>query len=363
MIRVRPFTHTSGPARVVFGRGSRHRAGDEVRALGATRALVLCTPQQRTVAERVAERLGGLGAGLFDGAAMHTPVEVTGRALDALADSRADCVVAVGGGSTTGLGKAIAARTGVPQVVVPTTYAGSEVTSILGETEKGLKTTRRGPEILPEVVLYDPELTDTLPVALTVTSGLNAMAHAAEGVYARDGSPIFTLMAVEGLRALREALPALVRDPADPSGRDRALYGAWLCGTVLGGVGMSIHHKLCHTLGGALDLPHAETHAILLPHTVAFVEETVPEALTPVAELFGGNAGQGLHDFATLLRAPLSLAQLGVTEDELDRVADLATADHYWSPRPVERPALRELLQRAWKGDPPARTDDEGRLA
>ena len=358
MTGVEPFTHTSGPARILFGRGSLEQTSDEVRRLGATRALVLCTPQQRNVAESLAQRLADLGAGIFDGAAMHTPVGVTGRALDALVNSRADCVVAVGGGSTTGLGKAIAARTGVPQVVVPTTYAGSEVTPILGETENGLKTTRRGPEILPEVVVYDPELTDTLPLALTVTSGLNAMAHAAEGVYARDGSPVYTLMAVEGLRALRDALPALVRDPADQSGRDRALYGAWLCGTVLGGVGMSVHHKLCHTLGGALDLPHAETHAILLPHTIAFVEAAVPDALAPVADLFGGSAGQGLHDFEALLGAPLSLAQLGVTEDELDRVADLATADPYWSPRPVERTALRGLLQHAWKGDRPAGPDE-----
>jgi maleylacetate reductase len=351
---VHPFTHTSSPARVVFGRGTVGQVGDEVRRLGATRALVLCTPQQRDVAAAMSEKLERLAAGVFDGAVMHTPVDVTDRAVETLASQEADCVVAVGGGSTTGLGKAIAARTGVPQVVVPTTYAGSEVTPILGETENGVKTTRRGPEILPETVIYDPDLTDTLPLPLTVTSGLNAMAHAAEGVYAQDGSPIYTLMAVEGLRALRDALRVLSRDPADRDSREQALYGAWLCGTVLGGVGMSIHHKLCHTLGGALDLPHAETHAVLLPHTIAFVEEAVPDALAPVARLFGGRAGSGLHDFAESLDAPLRLADLGVEEVQLDRVADLAMASPYWSPRPLERAPIRQLLQRAWNGERPA---------
>lgn len=347
------FTHTGLPARIIFGRGSIDQTAAEIRQLGASRALVLSTPHQRVEAEALAARLGPLAAAVFDGATMHTPVEVTARAVQALAEARADCVVSLGGGSTTGLGKAIAARTDVPQVVIPTTYAGSEVTPILGETEAGIKTTRRGPGILPEVVIYDPDLTDSLPAALSVTSGLNAMAHAAEGVYAKDGSPIFTLMAVEGLRALRDALPVITQDPRDRDGRDLALYGAWLCGTVLGGVGMSIHHKLCHTLGGSLDLPHAETHAILLPHTIGFVEQTVPDALTPVAQLFGGRAGTGLYDFAQKVSAPLRLADLGVSEDQLDKVADLATANPYWSPRPIDRQAIRSLLQEAWAGERP----------
>lgn len=347
------FTHTASPARIVFGRGAIRQTADELRLLGATRALVLCTPHQRADAEALAHRLGSLSAGVFDGATMHTPVEVTARAVQALAHARADCVVALGGGSTTGLGKAIAARTGVAQVVIPTTYAGSEVTPILGETKAGIKTTRRGPEILPEVVIYDPDLTDTLPGPLSITSGLNAMAHAAEGVYARDGSPIFTLIAVEGLRALRDALPVIARDPADRDSRDRALYGAWLCGTVLGGVGMSIHHKLCHTLGGSLDLPHADTHAILLPHTNGFVEQAIPQVLAPVADLFGGKAGAGLHDFARSVAAPMRLADLGVTQAQLDQMADQATANPYWCPRPLDRQAIRSLLQRAWAGDRP----------
>ncbi|WP_089302597.1 maleylacetate reductase [Haloechinothrix alba] len=353
------FVHSSLPTRVVFGRGRLGQVAEEAVRLEGTRALVLSTPHQRPEAERVAEHLGRLAAGVFDQATMHTPVEVTERAIATLRSSNADCVVSVGGGSTIGLAKAIAVRTGVPQVAIPTTYAGSEVTPILGETEDGVKTTRRGPEILPETVIYDPGLTDTLPVSLSVTSGLNSMAHAVEGIYARDGSPIHTLVAMEGLRAMRDALPTLVHDPADAAARDLALYGAWLCGTVLGAVGMSVHHKLCHTLGGSLDLPHAETHAILLPHTIGFVEETVPRQLAPVAELFGGEAGGGLHDFAASLGAPLRLSDLGIAEADLDRMAELATANPYWSPRPLDRDAIRSLLQRAWSGERPNTLPEE----
>ncbi|MFD7004730.1 maleylacetate reductase [Rhodococcus jostii] len=353
---VRPFVHSGSPARIVFGRGARDGVKEEVERLGARRAVVLSTPQQRESARRLADDLGALGVGVLDRATMHTPVEVTAQALVEIEQLDADCVVALGGGSTTGLGKAIAARTGLPQVAVPTTYAGSEVTPILGETENGVKTTRRGPEILPETVVYDPALTDSLPIPLSIASGLNAMAHAAEGVYARDGSPIFTLMALEGLAALRDALRELTIDPADHGARDRALYGAWLCGTVLGGVGMSVHHKLCHTLGGALDLPHAQTHAILLPHTIGFVEETEPTVLAPVADLFGGSAGRGLHDFAVEVGAPLRLSELGVTPEQLDRVADLALAAPYWSPRPLDRDSIRRLLQHAYDGTCPEST-------
>lgn len=211
----------------------------------------------------------------------------------------------------------------------------------------------RGPEILPEVVIYDAELTLGLPVAISMTSGLNAMAHAAEALYAQDRNPIASLMAVEGLRAMVEALARVKAEPKNIAARETALYGAWLCGTVLGAVGMSLHHKLCHTLGGSLDLPHAETHAVLLPHTVAYVEQAVPDLLAPLAALVGGKAGAGLFDFAARLGAPSSLAALGLQLGDLDPMAELATANPYWCPRPIEKTAIRDLLQRAFEGARP----------
>jgi maleylacetate reductase len=281
---------------------------------------------------------------------MHTPVDVTEDALKVVADTGADCVVSLGGGSTTGLGKAIAYRTDLPQIVIPTTYAGSEVTPILGQTEGGRKTTVRNASILPEVVIYDPDLTLDLPVGMSVTSGLNAMAHAVEGLYAQDRNPVSTLMALDGLRAFRESLPILVNSPHDTDARAQALYGAWLCGTVLGTVGMALHHKICHTLGGSFDTPHAETHAVMLPHTAAFNAQAACEELAPAADIFGGSIGGGLWDFAKSIGAPLSLRDFGLTEADLDRAAAIATENPYWNPRPIDQASIRTLLQQAWEG-------------
>lgn len=348
------FTYTANPVTVDFAPGASRSVGDWVKRLGRGRAIVLSTPQQAGDAERMVKELGALGAGVFAGAAMHTPVAVTEEAIARLNTLSADCIVSLGGGSTTGLGKALALRTGLPQIAVATTYAGSEVTDILGQTEDGVKTTVRDPKIRPQVVIYDPDLTLGLPVAMSVTSGLNAMAHAAEALYAKDRNPISTLMALEGLRAMRDALPVIISDPQNAEARASALYGAWMCGTVLGMVAMALHHKICHTLGGSFDTPHAETHAIMLPHTVAFNAAEVPDLLAPVGELFGASAGAGLWDFAHSIGAPLALRDLGLTETDLDRAAKIATENPYWNPRPIERSSIRRLLQGAWEGSRPS---------
>lgn len=348
------FTYVANPARIVFGAGASARVADELRALGRRRALVLSTPVQKSEAEALAGRLGGLAAGVFAEATMHTPIEVTDRAVAAYEAAGAECIIALGGGSTIGLGKAIAWRNDAPQIVVPTTYAGSEVTPILGQTADGVKSALRDPRVLPEVVIYDPELTLSLPVKMSVNSGLNAIAHAVEGLYAQDRNPISSLMAVEGVRALHQALPAIVENPTDLTARATALYGSWLCGTVLGAVGMALHHKLCHTLGGSFDLPHAETHAVMLPHTAAYNAIAAARELAAAADLFGGSAGGGLYDFAARLGAPRALRDLGLKETDLDRAADLAVKNSYWNPREIKREPIRTLLQHAWEGARPA---------
>ncbi|MGO6984281.1 maleylacetate reductase [Rhizobium leguminosarum] len=350
----RTFNYQGSAAHIVFGEGRGQTAGEWIEKLDCSRALVLSTPHQKAEAEALAARLGPLSAGVFAGAVMHTPVEVTEAAMEVVRRIGADCVVSLGGGSTTGLGKAIAYRTDLPQVVIPTTYAGSEVTSILGQTEGGRKTTVKDARILPEVVIYDAALTTGLPVGLSVTSGLNAMAHAMEALYAQDRNPISSLMAVEGLRAFKSALPAIVAAPGDLAVRADGLYGAWLCGTVLGTVGMALHHKICHTLGGTFDTPHAETHAIMLPHTASFNVVAVPELLAPVAEIFGGSVGGGLWDFGRSINAPTALKDLGLTQTDLDRASQIAVENPYWNPRPIDRQSIRELLQQAWEGNRPA---------
>lgn len=348
------FASSFNPARIVFGRGAITRLAEEIRRLGCSKALILSTPVQLPDAQDLASRLGPLSGGVFSRAAMHTPVNVTEEALAQFGAIAADCVVSFGGGSTIGLGKAIAWRNDTRQIVVATTYAGSEVTPILGETEAGLKITKRDPRILPETVIYDPDLTLGLPVPMSVASGLNAIAHAVEALYAQDRNPISSLQAAEGIRALQDALPRIMRRPDEPDARTLALYGSWLCGTVLGTVGMALHHKLCHTLGGSFDLPHAETHAILLPHSVAYNALAAQQELRPLIDLFGPAPAAGLYDFAQTLHAPQALRDLGLAEIDLDKAADIAVTNPYWNPRPIERAAIRDLLQHAWEGSRPS---------
>lgn len=347
------FSYQGSAARIVFGNGASADVGEWIEKLGCRRALVLSTPHQASDGQSLSDGLGALSVGTFAEATMHTPVEVTERAVARAAELGADCVVSLGGGSTAGLGKAMAYRTNILQVVVPTTYAGSEVTNILGQTENGRKTTVRHDSIIPEVVIYDPALTLGLPVGMSVTSGLNAMAHAIEGLYAEDRNPVSSLMAIEGLRAFAASLPDIVREPRNAEARSKALYGAWLCGTVLGAVGMSLHHKICHTLGGSFELPHAETHAVMLPHTAGFNAGAAKDELSGAAEIFGGTIGGGLWDFAKSLGAPMTLHELGLGESDLDRAAEIAVQNPYYNPRPIDRTSIRALLQAAWEGRRP----------
>jgi maleylacetate reductase len=351
---VTPFIYTALPGRVIFGSGTLAQLTAEVAALGLERVLVLSTPQQALHAEALSQQLGARSAGTCALATMHTPVAVTEQAMVVVRERRVDGLVAVGGGSTIGLSKALALRTDLPQVVVPTTYAGSEMTPILGETTNGVKTTQRTLAVLPEVVIYDVDLTRSLPPALSGTSGLNAMAHAVEALYAQDRNPIIDLLALEALGALARALPKVVDHPDDHEARSAALYGAWLCGTCLGSVGMSLHHKLCHTLGGAFDLPHAQTHAVMLPHTVAYNAPSVSHVMGRLAQAIDApSAASGLSALARRVGAPRSLRELGMPEAGIGHATQLAMAKPYWNPRALEPGPLQALLTRAWAGDEP----------
>ena len=348
------FVYEALPARVLFGRGTLAELEQEAARLGLQRVLVLSTPEQRGQAERAAALLGGRTAGLFSEAAMHTPVDVTLRALDAVKAAGADGVLAVGGGSAVGLGKAIALRTDLPQIVVPTTYAGSEATPILGQTEDGLKTTQRTLKVLPEVIVYDVDLTFSLPVRGSMTSGLNAIAHAAEALYAPDGNPMISVMAEQGIAALLDGLPRIAAKADDADGRSQALYGAWLCGACLGAVGMSLHHKICHTLGGTFDLPHAETHAVMLPHSLAFNLPAAADARSRLARLLGSdNPALALAEFSERIGAPRALRSIGMPEDGIAKAAEIAVRNPYANPRPIEKTAIEAMLRRAWAGDWP----------
>jgi maleylacetate reductase len=350
------FVYTSHPGRVVFGAGALRHLEREIGLLGARRALVLSTPEQKAQAQAVAARLGAHCAGVFAQAVMHVPIETARAARELALEIGADCAVAIGGGSTTGLGKAIALESALPILAIPTTYAGSEMTSIYGITEGGLKKTGRDARVLPRTVIYDPELTLGLPPAMSCTSGMNAIAHAVEALYAVDANPVISLIAEEGIRALATGLPAVLAAPGDIAARANALYGAWLCGMALNGCAMALHHKLCHTLGGSFNLPHAETHTVVLPHAVAYNTRAAPEAMARIARALGTeDAAGGLYALEQRLGTPTSLAAIGMPADGLDRAADLAVAAPYPNPRPLERVAIRALLDDAYHGRPPAR--------
>ncbi|CAI4217656.1 unnamed protein product [Parascedosporium putredinis] len=353
------FEYAANRSKVLFGSGTIAKLPNILASRGLSRPLLLSTPQQLDQAQQVQKLLSGEAAGIFSEATMHTPVEVTDRAVEFAKSTKADSLVSIGGGSTIGLGKAIGIRTGLYHITIPTTYAGSEVTPILGETSDGLKTTRSDPSILPDAVIYDVDLTMTLPVGLSAYSGINAIAHAVEALYAQNTNPIIKMFAQEGVRSLAAALPEISKDPASQAARSSALYGAWLCGVCLGSVGMSIHHKLCHTLGGSFNLPHAETHTIVLPHALSYNASQVPHDMQRIASALGddrGDAISGLNALLDKLPVKRGLRELGMREEDIDKAADIAMTKAYWNPRPTERDAIRELLRRAWAGEP-ARAD------
>lgn len=353
MTDIAPFLFKGIPTRVIFGSGTLSQTAAEVERLGAKAALVLSTPHQQSDAEALAALLGPLSAGVCGMAVMHTPTEVTTRAIEMVRATEADALVSLGGGSTIGLGKALSIRTGLPHLAIPTTYAGSEMTDILGETENGAKTTRRDPNIRPATVIYDVNLTLGLPSELTVTSALNAAAHAIEALYAADRNPVISQMAAAGLVALHRGVPRVVANPLDLAGRHDVLHGAWMCSTVLGQAEMGLHHKLCHVLGGSFDLPHAQTHAILLPHTAGFNAAAAADLLAPATAVFGADLGGGLWDFAKAAGAPLALADFGFGEKDLARAAEIATRNRYANPRTFSEQDIIELLRAAVHGARP----------
>jgi len=349
------FTYQSLPMRVRLAVDAIATVGEELDRAGLSGALVLCTPKQRPLAQTVLDSLGGRGAGIFDQARMHVPVETADTAIKAARDVGADCCVVVGGGSSIGLGKAIALDSPLPIIAIPTTYAGSEMTPIWGLTRDGRKQTGRDPAVLPTSVIYDPAVTTTLPAGISAASGLNAMAHAVEALYAPDTSPIISLMAEEGVRAFMAALPAVIADGTDLTARTQALYGAWLCGACLGATAMSLHHKLCHVLGGSLDLPHAQTHAIVLPYALAYNEAHAPAARAALQRAMATEQqpSVAVWKMAQTLPIPHSLSELGVKESQLNEVIEQAVSSPYANPAPVTADGLAHLLHQALHGTRP----------
>jgi alcohol dehydrogenase class IV len=348
-----PVVYESWGQRVVFGSGTaREDVAAEVAGLGASRVLVIAAGRERALAEDLCKDVPVVA--VFGDVRPHVPAEVAQAVRAAAHEHAADLLLSVGGGSTTGTAKAAALTTGLPVLAVPTTYAGSEATPVWGLTKGGRKRTGVDPKVLPRVVVYDATLMLSLPTRLSVTSGLNALAHCVDAWWAPRHNPISSALAVEGVRSLASSLPRIVADSQDVAARRDMLFGAYLGAVAFAGAGSGLHHKVCHVLGGAYDLEHAALHSVVLPHVVGLNLPAAPEA----ARHLGAGLGTGADPFGALLyrrlRPPASLRELGLAEEELDRATDLVMAQVPDSnPRRVTRGEMRELLGRACRGDTP----------
>jgi maleylacetate reductase len=341
------FVHDSPPQRVVFGAGATARIADEVARLGVTRALVIATPGSGArLGARVAEMLGSRSAGLHAHAVIHVPRAVAEAGLAAMQAARGDGLVAAGGGSAIGLAKIIARDTGLPIVALPTTYSGSEATPIWGTSEGERKTTGRDTKVLPRTVVYDPELTLDLPAAVTAASAMNAIAHCVEGLWVTERTPVIVAYATEAMRRFGAHLPRAVANGADLEARGECLVAAWLAGTVLTG-GTGLHHKLAHVLGG-YGLPHAETHAIILPHVARFNLAQAPDAHARLADALGsGDPAAALAGMVRGFPIPQRLRDVGLDPAKIDDAAAQVAALGIRQPRPVSAEDARAILRAA----------------
>jgi maleylacetate reductase len=346
------FTHDWLPQRVRFATGGGAGAlAEEVRRLGAARVMAIASDAARAEPLLVDVPV----AVLHTDVAMHVPVEVAERGRSVAAEHDVDLLLCVGGGSTTGLAKAIALSTGLPIVAVPTTYAGSEATDVWGLTEGGRKTTGVDARVLPRVIVYDASLMLALPVPTSVASALNALAHCVDSMWGPRTDPIDQSLALDGIRALTVGLPRVVEEPMDLDGREQTLYGAYLAAVAFASAGSGLHHKICHVLGGMFGLPHAETHAVVLPHVLALNAPAVPDLESRMAAAFGSTTAlAGLLTLRAEVDAPRALRDLGMTEAEIpSAVRPIVEASPSNNPTPVTHENIERLLQAAWAGEEP----------
>lgn len=336
--------------RVVIGAGARGTLVQEIDRLTAGGVFLIATGSATVAADAIALDLGGRLAARWDRPVVHTPVRVTEEALGRLVAGGADLIVAMGGGSAIGLSKALAARTGLQQIVVPTTYAGSEVTPVLGETTGGVKSTRRDAALLPATVVYDPELTVSMPPGLTLTSAMNALAHAVEALWAPDATMLTDGLATESASGILVNLPEVLADPGDMPARGRLQESAWLAGLCLAQTTMGLHHQLAHALGGTFDLPHAPLHAMLLPHVMGFNLPFAPRASARLEWAVGRDPVVVVRDLAASYGGPRTLRDLGVPRERLADVARCVVATPYPNPRPLVLDEVEALIADVWAG-------------
>ena len=350
------FTYDAIPGRVVFGAGARHRLGEELDAVGAARVLLVASSHEDLLAAEITAIAGARVVGRFSDVVQHVPAAKAAEAVETTRTLDIDTVVTLGGGSATGFGKAIALECDVTTVSIPTTYAGSEMTTIWGLTDGDHKQTGKDPRVKPDVVLYDPELTLSLPPHIAGPSGMNALAHSVEALYGPGANPVISAMALESIGSLHAGLPKITTDPADIEGRTDVLYGAYLAGVALATGGTALHHKSCHVLGGMFDLNHGDMNAVMLGHALAYNAPAIPEIMQRIADAIGVAAPDvpgAMFDLAAAIGAPTSLEAIGMPAGGLDEAARRAVTEAAANVRPPEERGIRQMLDDAFHGRRP----------
>jgi maleylacetate reductase len=349
------FTYDAIPGRVVFGPGSRRQLADEARSIGSTRVLLVAGRHEEALVSEVSQILGSMVVGHFDDVAQHVPVAKASDAVELVRQCEADTVVTIGGGSATGFGKAIALECDVRLLAIPTTYAGSEMTTIWGLTDGDHKQTGNDLRVKPDVVVYDPELTLSLPPNIAGPSGMNALAHSVEAMYGPGANPVITAVALESIAALARALPIVTATPDDLAARSDALYGAYLAGVALATGGTALHHKTCHVLGGMFGLDHGGMNAVVLSHALAYNAPAIPDLMPRIATALGVNdAVAGLQKLASAIGAPTSLEALGMPADGIDEATRRVVNEAAANVRLPEVVGFRTMIQAAFSGKTPA---------
>ena len=347
------FSYDALPGRVIFGAGRRREVGSEVDRLGDHRVLLIADRFDSSLSAEIAELLGSRCVGVFTNVVQHVPVNIAEEAREIATKTGATMTVTVGGGSTTGFGKAISLSHRIPQISLPTTYAGSELTPIWGLTEGETKTTGRDAIVQPVTVIYDPELTLQLPIDIAGPSAMNALAHAVEGLYGPGANPVMSALALESVRVLAEHLPKLIKDPASLEERSSVLYGAYLAGAVLAVVGTSLHHKICHVLGGLYGLDHGQMNAVVLPHALRFNQPSILDQYERLSIVLRNDAASALYDLARTMRTPSSLAAIGFPADGVIKAAPIVVAAASQNVRAINEIQARDLLEACLRGERP----------
>jgi maleylacetate reductase len=351
----RRFTYDALGGRVVFGAGSRHMIADEIDALGSGRVLVIASDQEATIADGICAVLGDRVVGRFTDVVQHVPVAKAAAAVAAATDLGADGLVAIGGGSAVGLGKAVRLELDVAFLAVPTTYAGSEMTTIWGRSDGGHKQTGKDPRVKPDTVVYDVDLTLSLPAGIAGPSGMNALAHCVEALYGPGANPVIDLVALEGIRALAASLPK-VCGADDPQARAELQYGAYLAGIALASGGTALHHKTCHVLGGMFDLDHGGMNAVVLGHALAYNAPAIPRQMRRIGDALGTSADDvpgAVWELARSIGAPTSLDALGMPADGIDEATGRVVVEAAANVRPPDKTAIRRMLDDAFHGRRP----------